>query len=247
MAVAPSALPLATAVTADHIEPPSPAAAVEAPSERSLGALTAPARVKPIERGLGGGNPRQASMADAPSRPAAVPPAASGADVAPALAVGLPAIRTVDAPAAVTAPRSENVAAAEAATLAPAVPAPAPPVGMPEAPAPSRDLDAQAIENVLGLYRNAFNRLDAGAASLVWPTVDEKTLARAFERLEDQDVSFESCQIEIAAALAEAACRGSARYVPRVGSRTGKAEARQWTFSLRKDSGEWLIDRVATR
>ena len=64
----------------------------------------------------------------------------------------------------------------------------------------------------------------------VWPTVNEKTLARAFERLEDQDVSFENCQIEIAAVLADAACSGTARYVPKVGSRTPKAEARQWTI-----------------
>lgn len=112
---------------------------------------------------------------------------------------------------------------------------------------PGRELETRAIENVLNRYRNAFNRLDAGAASLVWPTVNEKTLARAFERLEDQNVLFESCQIEIGAVLAEAACSGSARYVPKVGSRTPKEEARRWRFSLRKASGGWLIDRVDAR
>lgn len=112
---------------------------------------------------------------------------------------------------------------------------------------PGRELETRAIENVLNRYRNAFNRLDAGAASAVWPTVNEKTLARAFERLEDQNVLFESCQIEIGAVLAEAACSGSARYVPKVGSRTPKEEARRWRFSLRKASGGWLIDRVDAR
>ena len=107
--------------------------------------------------------------------------------------------------------------------------------------------EARAIENVLGRYRIAFNKLDAGAASAVWPTVNEKTLAKAFERLESHDVSFASCQIEIFSVLAEAACSGSARYVPKVGSRTPKDEARRWRFSLRKASGGWLIDSVDAR
>jgi hypothetical protein len=110
-----------------------------------------------------------------------------------------------------------------------------------------RDAEARAIENVLGRYRIALNTLDAGAASAVWPTVNEKTLAKAFERLESHDVSFDSCQIEIYSVLAEAACSGSARYVPAVGSRTPKDEARRWRFSLRKASGGWQIDSVEAR
>ena len=110
-----------------------------------------------------------------------------------------------------------------------------------------RELDARAIENVLGRYRNAFNRLDAGAAVAVWPTVNEKTLARAFERLDDQDVSFESCTIEVGGVHAEAACSGTARYVPKVGSRTPRAEPRQWRFILRRASDGWLIDHVDAR
>ena len=113
--------------------------------------------------------------------------------------------------------------------------------------APDRELEARAIQNVLGRYRIAFNNLDAGAALAVWPTVNEKTLAKAFEGLESHDMSFRSCQIEIFAVLAEAACSGSARYVPKVGSRTPKAEARRWTFSLRKASDGWLIDSVDAR
>ncbi len=112
---------------------------------------------------------------------------------------------------------------------------------------PGRELEARAIENVLGRYRIAFNKLDAGAASAVWPTVNEKSLAKAFERLESHDVSFASCQIEIFSVLAEAVCNGSARYVPKVGSRTPKDEARRWRFSLRKASGGWLIDGVDAR
>ena len=112
---------------------------------------------------------------------------------------------------------------------------------------PDREADTRAIETVLGRYRVALNNLDAGAASAVWPTVNEKTLAKAFERLESHDVSFESCQIEVVSNLAEAACSGSARYVPKVGSRTPKDEARRWKFSLRKAGAGWLIDRVDAR
>ena len=112
---------------------------------------------------------------------------------------------------------------------------------------PDRELEARAIQNVLGRYRIAFNKLDAGAALAVWPTVNEKTLAKAFEGLESHDLSFQSCQIEIFSVLAEAACSGSARYVPKVGSRTSKAEARRWRFSLHKASSGWLIDSVDAR
>lgn len=110
-----------------------------------------------------------------------------------------------------------------------------------------RDAETRAIENVLGRYRIALNTLDAGAASAVWPTVNEKTLAKAFERLESHEVSFDRCQIEIYSVLAEAACSGSARYVPAVGSRTPKDEARRWRFTLLKASGGWQIDSVEAR
>jgi hypothetical protein len=116
------------------------------------------------------------------------------------------------------------------------------------APRPaSREPEARAIEGVLGRYRQAFNTLDISATTAVWPSVDEKTLARAFDRLEDQEVSFETCEIDVAGVLAEAACSGSARYVPKVGSRTARAEARRWSFTLRKAGGGWVIDRVTAR
>jgi hypothetical protein len=110
-----------------------------------------------------------------------------------------------------------------------------------------RDLDARAIENVLGRYRSAFNALDAGAAATVWPKVNQRNLAKAFERLDDQEVSFESCKIDVGGVHAEAACNGTARYVQKVGSRTPKAEARQWRFILRRASEGWVIDSLDAR
>ena len=75
--------------------------------------------------------------------------------------------------------------------------------------------EAGAIQAVLGRYRTAFSRLDAGAASAIWPSVDLKALSRAFERLERQELVFNNCHIAILDARAVASCGGSARYVPR--------------------------------
>src|SRR4029078_6600937 len=43
---------------------------------------------------------------------------------------------------------------------------------------------------------------------------------------------------------ATATCHGSARYVPKVGSRDPRTEPRVWNFSLRKNGGEWKIDNA---
>lgn len=115
------------------------------------------------------------------------------------------------------------------------------------AAAPRREIETRAIQQVLGQYRAAFNSRDAGAAAAVWPTVNEKALARAFDRLDEQAVEFDQCQLEIADDRAEAACRGTARYVPSVGSRTPKVDARQWRFNLGRTAGRWTIVSVDAR
>ncbi len=119
--------------------------------------------------------------------------------------------------------------------------------GQPAAGAAGRDLDTAAIEDVLERYRDGFNRLDADAVSKVWPTVDEKALASAFERLVQQNLSFSGCEIEPSVISAEATCIGTARYEPRVGRRATTPQTRRWRFSLRRISGAWLIDSVDMR
>lgn len=109
------------------------------------------------------------------------------------------------------------------------------------------DRNTTGIENAISRYRRAFNSLDAHAAREVWPTVDQRTLTRAFERLEAQNVSFDRCQIEVNNERAEARCSGTARYVPRVGSREPRVDRREWRFSLVKKSDEWLIGAVDAR
>jgi len=250
----PPAAPLATwtaASASPSVEAPAPSEAI--PSPRGLappaslaGSATTP---EPPPRGLVASDAPVGALATSAESTAALAGASS-------LSIPPAAVATL-APDAATSPVSPPAPGLSPAGAGPRAAASSPaetfrsaatdvPVDTVARPT-GRDLDARAIENVLGRYRIAINRLDAGAALAVWPTVNEKTLARAFERLEGQDVSFESCQIEIVAVVAEAACSGSARYVPKVGSRTPKAEARQWTFSLRKASGGWLIDRVEAR
>jgi hypothetical protein len=124
---------------------------------------------------------------------------------------------------------------------------PASAAAAPAAAAAVIDTNTSGIQNALARYRQAFSSLNANAAREVWPTVNERTLSRAFDRLEQQELSFEGCQISINDARAEALCNGSARYVPRVGSRTARVERRQWHFSLVKVRDEWLIGAVDAR
>jgi hypothetical protein len=109
-------------------------------------------------------------------------------------------------------------------------------------------VESGAIRDVLGRYRSAFNSLDTQAAVQVWPTVNQRTLDRAFGQLQEQNVSFDRCTIDVKGALAQASCSGTTRFVPRVGSRSPQVEPRQWNFSLRKGSaGTWLIQEVEAR
>jgi hypothetical protein len=110
-----------------------------------------------------------------------------------------------------------------------------------------REREIRAIENALDRYSIAFSTLNARAAVAVWPTADEKALARAFESLDDQNVSFHDCQIATTGVRAEVACSGTARYEPKVGRRGRRPEPHRWTFSLHKANDGWLIDRVETR
>jgi hypothetical protein len=71
-------------------------------------------------------------------------------------------------------------------------------------------------------------------------------LTHAFEGLRSQSLEFEACSVDALAESARAVCRGSARYVPKIGSREPRAEPRVWTFRLRKDDGDWRIESAWT-
>lgn len=208
---------------------------------------------KPIA--LAGRAPEQARQ---PERLNSTPRGTSGGSIAPPPA----AVRTAPPPAVEPAANSAPMASANLGVRTPdpgpALPAPAapPPQPVPDAirrpdpealPSVVARNEQSEIQRTLGRYRNAYQSLDAQAARAVWPTVDVRALARAFESLTSQELAFDACQFDIAGEAATAECRGSATYTPKVGSRAPKLEARQWTFHLRKVDEGWKIQSAQTR
>ncbi len=119
------------------------------------------------------------------------------------------------------------------------------PAPVPAASAPGRD--QSRVEDALRRYARAYGALDAEAARAVWPSVDEKALARAFQNLASQNVSFDDCDIDIRGAVASASCRGQASYVGKVGSRERRTEMRLWRFELRREGDAWKIENAEAR
>ncbi len=214
------------------VDPPQTTVANPTPLPRLGEVPTLPANA-PVERAL----------ADAP---AAAPPTAA----IPAVSAVSTDIRTAtpDAPdvpaiesAALRAPIGENVASSPiASTTAPAA---APPAATPVASPAS---DERAIRASLTRYEAAYNRLDAAAAGSVWPSVDRRALARAFEGLVSQTVSLGDCVIAVTGTTARVECLGSARWTPRVGGGPQSAP-RRWRFVLRNERGDWLITDAEVR
>ncbi len=103
--------------------------------------------------------------------------------------------------------------------------------------------DEDLVLRTLQQYRRAYDTLDARAAQAVWPGVDSAALQRAFAGLVSQRLTFQSCQTQVSGAVANAACRGTARYTPRVGSGESRDEPRNWRFTLRKIADDqWQIE-----
>lgn len=139
----------------------------------------------------------------------------------------------------VTPPRPPPTDAVPAAS---SVPPRVPPVSE-----PVRTVDETAgIRAALQRYAMAYNRLDAEAASAVWPAVDRGALERAFDGLVSQQVSLGDCDLRIHGAAAQAVCAGSATWQPKVGGRA-RTEPRQWSFELRKSGDGWQIERAVAR
>ncbi len=133
---------------------------------------------------------------------------------------------------------------------APAVPAPARP--QPErfestAVAANTVANEQsAILATIGRYQSAYENLDATAAKEVWPSVNERALAKAFAELQSQSLTLDPCRIDVTGTRARASCTGDARYVGRVG-KTSHRQRRDWTFVLQKSNDNWQIDAVQSR
>jgi tetratricopeptide (TPR) repeat protein len=112
----------------------------------------------------------------------------------------------------------------------------------PVEPAPIRARnDKDLVEDALQRYRRAYGRLNAQSAQAVYPTVNRVALARAFDGLESQSLTFDSCDVEVRGILARAICHGTARYVPKIGNRYPHTESLVWSFELRKSNSDWTI------
>jgi hypothetical protein len=132
-----------------------------------------------------------------------------------------------------------------AATMAIPRTMPPPPAPPPPAPDP-RTLDEPQVRAVLAQFETAYNTLSADAAQAVWPAVDQRSLARAFDSLESQRVVLGRCSIEISGATASAECSGTTSWTPKVGG--GRhTEARRWRFDFAKADGAWRIERAQAR
>jgi len=102
--------------------------------------------------------------------------------------------------------------------------------------------DAAQVRAVLQKYQTAYERLDARSVRAVWPGVNETALARAFDGLESQSLTFKACDVQLRGLTAAVVCTGSTRYVPKVGSHQPRVESLAWNFTLRKNASEWEIE-----
>ena len=103
---------------------------------------------------------------------------------------------------------------------------------------------AGEVRTVLEGYRTAYNQLDAAGAKAVWPSVDVKTLSKAFDQLQSQEIKFTSCWIAQTGDSVRAVCGGNATFVPKIGSRSSRSASREWNFALRRSGDRWVIAGV---
>jgi hypothetical protein len=103
------------------------------------------------------------------------------------------------------------------------------------------------VRAVLEGYRTAYNQLNASDARALWPSVDFKTLSKAFDQLQSQEIRFTNCQIALTGESASAVCAGYAAFVPKVGSRERRSTSREWKFALRHSTDGWVIAGVDMR
>lgn len=107
-------------------------------------------------------------------------------------------------------------------------------------PPPAASSETLNIRTVLGKYEAAYSSLDAAAAVSVWPGVDGRALARAFENLESQRVSLGDCNVTITGVTAHAECSGMTTWTPKVGGGR-RTQPHSWSFDLAKQDEGWLI------
>jgi hypothetical protein len=107
--------------------------------------------------------------------------------------------------------------------------------------------ESTALERVLASYAQAYNRLDVDGAIAIWPSADSRALAKAFARLQQQDLKFENCMFAVSENDGTAQCAGVLQYVRRIGKPTPQIERHVWTIEFARAGEEWRIVRVTAQ
>jgi len=216
-------------------EPPGPQATAGTNPESWQRETTPPPARDPAPR-----DPPPPAPADERASPGPPPPVSPPPPV-PTTADALPQPRVDASPLT-------GVGASVAASSPPRPPAPAPrPEPVREAPAaPDGASQEAAILAVLARFEAAYSSLSASAARQVWPTVDERSLDRAFASLDSQQVSLGNCSLQMQALTARADCRGTTIWAPRIGGGR-RTDRRSWQFELAQSDGAWHIVSAQAR
>ena len=193
------------------------------------------------------------SAAPAPAVAAAAPPAAAPENPKPPDATPATAKQVAEAPPVqpATPPSVTSAAKTPAAPRPAAVPKAAAPPPVVERAAPRDEAevaaDRRAIQATVGRYREGFTNLDVNAVRAVWPSANEKELAREFGQLQDQRVEFHACNFDIKETTAAATCTGVAAYVQKAGDKNPRFDDRRWVFTLKRAGSDWVIQDVVIR
>jgi hypothetical protein len=101
----------------------------------------------------------------------------------------------------------------------------------------------QVVLEVVRQYTRAYERLDVRTAKALRPSLDDRALQRAFQKLDRQEFHIASCDVSIRGQAANARCLGDMTYRPKFGSGEHHLPDREWTFNLsRNDSGWQIVD-----
>ena len=184
------------------------------------------------------------SRTDAPPPPEPPPLAPISALPNAAASVERPAVPTL-AESTIPVTRPASSLPESSSTNEPTAPATAPPRAAPDA-AHAVAGDEERIREILVRYASAYSRLDAAAATAIFPGLDRRALARAFDGLASQNVSLGACDVRVAIESAIVDCAGSATWTPKIGGGSRK-EPRRWQFRLRNTAGEWQMVAAKVR
>jgi hypothetical protein len=224
-------------------EPPDtrPAAGAENTSRPVAPATPAPAATSTT----GTRYPAPPIAAPTPEPNPTTPEATSASALPPRPSDVTPRTVVEDAPRPASPAASAGVSTMPGPPAATMAPPAAPPAEAPRPTAPVVDEHA-AVRATLGRYESAYSDLNTAAAHAVWPGVDERALARAFDSLSSQRVNLGTCEVGVNGATARAICHGTASWTPKVGGGQ-QTKSRTWSFDLRQTRGAWQIVRVDAR